>query len=83
MHIFLDTANIDQIRQADRLGVISGVTTNPSLLSKEATADYETVTKTICSIISGPVSVEVLAEDAESMIEEARLKASWAPNVKW
>ena len=81
MHIFLDTANIDQIRQAARLGIISGVTTNPSLVSKEATADYETVTKTICSIISGPVSVEVLAEDAESMIEEARLKASWAPNV--
>ncbi len=81
MHIFLDTANIDQIRQAARLGIISGVTTNPSLLSKEATSDYETVTKTICSIIGGPVSVEVLAEDAESMIEEARLKASWAPNV--
>ena len=81
MQIFLDTANIDQIRQAAKLGIISGVTTNPSLLSKEATSDYETVTKTICSIISGPVSVEVLAEDAESMIEEARLKASWAPNV--
>jgi transaldolase len=81
MQIFLDTANIDQIRQAARLGIISGVTTNPTLLSKEATSDYETVTKTICSIISGPVSVEVLAEDAESMIAEARLKASWAPNV--
>ncbi len=81
MQIFLDTANIDQIRQAAKLGIISGVTTNPSLLSKEATSDYETVTKTICSIVSGPVSVEVLAEDAESMIEEARLKSSWAPNV--
>jgi len=81
MQIFLDTANIDQIRQAAKLGIISGVTTNPSLLSKESTSDYETVTKTICSIISGPVSVEVLSEDAESMIEEARLKASWAPNV--
>jgi transaldolase len=81
MQIFLDTANIDQIRQAAELGIISGVTTNPSLVSKEATADYETVTKKICSIISGPVSVEVLAEDADAMIEEARLKASWAPNV--
>ena len=81
MRIFLDTANIDQIRQAAKLGIISGVTTNPSLVSKEATADYEAVTKTICSIIGGPVSVEVLAEDAESMIEEARIKASWAPNV--
>jgi len=81
MQIFLDTANIDQIKQAAQLGIISGVTTNPSLLSKEATADYETVTKKICSIIEGPVSVEVLAEDAEAMIKEARVKAAWAPNV--
>jgi transaldolase len=81
MRIFVDTANIDQIRKAASLGVISGVTTNPSLLSKEATSDYETVTKTICSIVDGPVSVEVLSEDADSMIAEARLKASWAPNV--
>jgi len=81
MRIFLDTANIDQIRQAARLGIIGGVTTNPTLLSKEAASDYEKVTRTICSIISGPVSVEVLAEDAKSIIEEARIKASWAPNV--
>lgn len=81
MQIFLDTANIDNIKQAAELGIISGVTTNPTLLSKESTADYETVTKKICSIVSGPVSVEVLTEDAKSMIEEARLKASWAPNV--
>lgn len=81
MKIFLDTANIDQIKKAAQLGIISGVTTNPSLLSKEATSDYETVTKNICSIINGPVSVEVLSEDAESMIEEARTKAAWAENV--
>lgn len=81
MRIFLDTANIDQIREAVSLGVISGVTTNPTLVAKEGTADYETVVKTICSIVSGSVSAEVLAEDAESMIEEARIKASWAPNV--
>jgi transaldolase len=81
MQIFLDTANIDNIRQAAELGIISGVTTNPTLLSKESTADYKTVTKKICAIVSGPVSVEVLAEDAKSMIEEARVKASWAPNV--
>jgi transaldolase len=81
MQIFLDTANIDQIKDAARLGIISGVTTNPSLLSKEATADYKAVTKKICSIISGPVSVEVLAEDAATMIKEARVKAAWAPNV--
>ncbi|MGD0795037.1 MAG: fructose-6-phosphate aldolase [Dehalococcoidales bacterium] len=81
MKIFLDTANIEQVRQAARLGIISGVTTNPSLLAKESTADYETVTKKICSIVDGPVSVEVLAEDAEGMIKEARAKAAWAPNV--
>ena len=81
MQIFLDTANIENIKRAAELGIISGVTTNPTLLSKESTADYETVTKKICSIIDGPVSVEVLAEDAKSMIEEARVKASWAPNV--
>jgi transaldolase len=81
MQIFLDTANIDQIKQAAKLGIISGVTTNPSLLSKEGTADYEAITKKICSIISGPVSVEVLAEEADAMIKEARTKAAWAPNV--
>ncbi len=84
MRIFLDTANIDQIKKAVKMGVISGVTTNPSLVAKEATADYETVVKTICGIVSGPdssVSAEVLSEDAESMIEEGRIKASWAPNV--
>jgi len=81
MRIFLDTANVEQIRQGAKLGIISGVTTNPSLVSKEATDDYETVVKTICSIVSGSVSAEVLAEDAEAMIEEAQIKASWAPNV--
>lgn len=84
MRIFLDTANIDQIKKAHKLGIISGVTTNPSLIAKEATADYEAVVKTICSIITAPdssVSVEVLAEDTESMIKEARVKASWASNV--
>jgi transaldolase len=81
MQIFLDTANIDQIKQAAKLGIISGVTTNPSLLAKETTNDYETVTKKICAIISGPVSVEVLSETAEEMIKEARVKAAWAPNV--
>ena len=81
MRIFLDTANIDQIRQAAKLGIISGVTTNPSLMSKEGTTDYEKVVKTICSIIPGSVSAEVLAEDTESMLKEARIKASWAPNV--
>ena len=81
MEIFLDTANIEQIKQAAGLGVITGVTTNPSLLAKEGHADYEKATKQICEIIDGPVSVEVLSEDAGAMIKEARVKAAWAPNV--
>ena len=81
MQIFLDTANIEQIKQAARLGVISGVTTNPSLVSKEGRADYEAVVKEICSIIPGPISVEVLVENANDMVEEAQKIAAWAPNV--
>jgi len=81
MRIFLDTANIDQIRQAAKLGIISGVTTNPSLVSKEATADYEATIKEICSIISGPISAEVLVEGVEPMIEQARSISTWAPNI--
>ncbi|TET25855.1 MAG: fructose-6-phosphate aldolase [Dehalococcoidia bacterium] len=81
MRIFLDTANIDQIRQAAKLGIISGVTTNPSLVSREGTADYEAIIKEICSIIPGPISVEVLVEGVEPMIEQAQLISSWAPNI--
>ncbi len=81
MRIFLDTANIDQIRQASKLGIISGVTTNPSLVSKEATTDYEATIKEICSIISGPISAEVLVEGVEPMIEQARRISTWAPNI--
>ncbi|MDO8567138.1 MAG: fructose-6-phosphate aldolase [Dehalococcoidales bacterium] len=81
MLIFLDTANVEQIRQAARMGILAGVTTNPSLVSKESTSDYEKVVKSICAIVSGSVSAEVLSEDTESMIKEARVKASWAPNV--
>jgi transaldolase len=81
MRIFLDTANIDQLRQAARLGIISGVTTNPSLVSKEGMADYQAAIKEICSIIPGPVSAEVLVTGAQAMIEQARHIATWAPNV--
>lgn len=81
MRIFLDTANIDQIRQAAKLGVVSGVTTNPSLVSKEGATDYEATIKEICSIIPGPISTEVLVEGVEPMIEQARQISTWAPNV--
>ena len=81
MRIFLDTANIDEIKKAVKLGVICGVTTNPSLVSKESATDYEAVTREICAIVPGPVSVEVLVEEAQDMIEQARKIAAWAPNV--
>ncbi len=81
MRIFLDTANIDQIRQGAKLGVVSGVTTNPSLVSKEGLADYTAVVKEICSIVPGPVSAEVVVEGVQAMIEQAREIATWAPNV--
>ncbi|MBI2288114.1 MAG: fructose-6-phosphate aldolase [Chloroflexi bacterium] len=81
MRIFLDTANIDQIKQAVKLGVISGVTTNPSLVSKEGVADYAATIKEICSIGPGPISVEVLVEGVKPMIEQARQISTWAPNI--
>ncbi len=81
MRIFLDTANIDQIKQAAKLGIISGVTTNPTLVSKEKAADYQATIKEICSIISGPISAEVLVEGVEPMIEQARKISTWAPNI--
>ena len=81
MRIFLDTANIEQIRKAAKLGIISGVTTNPSLVSQEGQADYQAAIKEICSIIPGPISAEVLGEEVESMIEQARDISTWAPNI--
>ena len=81
MRLFLDTANIDQIKEVAKLGIISGVTTNPSLMSKEAPADYEAAVKEICSVIPGPISAEVVVEEAEAMIEQARTISTWAPNV--
>lgn len=81
MRIFLDTANLGQIREGARLGIVSGVTTNPSLMMKEGLADYETTVKDICKIISGPVSVEVTAEDPAGMLAQARRMAKWADNA--
>lgn len=81
MRIFLDTANIEQLKQAARLGVVSGVTTNPSLVSQEGKADYEAIIKEICSIIPGPISTEVLVEGVEPMTEQARQIATWADNI--
>jgi transaldolase len=81
MRIFLDTANIDEIRQAAKLGVISGVTTNPSLVAKEKRADMKAVVREISSIVNGPISAEVLSMEPQAMIREARDVSSWSPNV--
>lgn len=81
MRIFLDTASIEQVRQAVKLGVISGVTTNPSLVAKEGKVDYQTVIKEICSIVPGPVSAEVVVTGAKEIVEQARQLAGWASNV--
>ncbi len=81
MRIFLDTANIDEIREASKLGVMRGVTTNPSLLAKERTADMKAVVQEIASIVDGPISAEVLSLEPEAMIREARQVSSWASNV--
>ena len=81
MRLFLDTANIDQIRHGVKLGVISGVTTNPSLISKEGKVDYRKLVKEICSIVPGPVSTEVLSQNASGMVTEAREIAKWAENI--
>ena len=81
MRVFLDTANINEIRQAAKLGVISGVTTNHSLVAKEKQADMKVVIQEISSIVDGPISAEVLSLEPEAMIQEARDVSSWSPNV--
>lgn len=70
MKLFIDTANIDEIKAANDLGVICGVTTNPSLIAKEG-RDFKTVIKEITAIVDGPISAEVISLEAEGMIEEA------------
>jgi transaldolase len=81
MKIFLDTADIEEIRVAARWGVLDGVTTNPSLFAKTSGKSYEDVLKEICGITSGPVSAEVVAEDVDGMLSEGRAFAKLAPNI--
>ena len=81
MQLFLDTANIEHIRHGVRMGVVTGVTTNPSLISKEGKVDYKRHVQEICSIVPGPVSTEVVSQDVSGMVTEARKIASWAKNV--
>lgn len=80
MKFFIDTANIDEIKKANELGLLDGVTTNPTLVSREK-RDFEELIKEICEVVDGPVSAEVTSLDAEGMVEEARHLAKIAPNV--
>ncbi len=81
MQLFVDTANLDEIREAATMGVVSGVTTNPTLLAKNGSGDVESVIKEICQLIPGPVSMECVSDDAPGMLEEGRKFAKWAENV--
>ncbi len=80
MKLFIDTANVDEIRSAAELGVICGVTTNPSLIAKEGKV-FEDVIKEITTIVDGPISAEVVAADAAGMVAEARELAKIHKNI--
>lgn len=81
MKFFIDTANLDEIREANELGMIDGVTTNPSLVAKEGDVDFKERIAAICQIVKGDVSAEVTALDTEGMLREGRELAKIAPNV--
>lgn len=80
MKFFIDTANIDEIKEAAKMGMVDGVTTNPSLISKEG-RDFEEVIKEICEIVDGPISAEVISTDTEGMVKEARHLAGIHDNI--
>lgn len=81
MKFFIDTANLDEIREANDMGLIDGVTTNPSLIAKEKDVDFKQHIEKICAIVKGDVSAEVTAIDVEGMLREGRELAKIAPNV--
>lgn len=80
MKLYLDTANIEEIKRINKLGLVDGVTTNPSLIAKE-NKDFKGVIKEICDIVDGPVSAEVIGTTVKDMIKEGRQLSKWASNV--
>jgi transaldolase len=80
MKLFIDTANINEIKEANALGIIDGVTTNPTLIAREG-RDFITVVKEICSIVDGPISAEVISLKSDEMIKEARALAKIHKNI--
>ena len=81
MKFFLDTANLNEIREAASYGFLDGITTNPTLVSKEGNVDFKQHIAAICEIVQGPVSAEVTSQDVEGMLREGREYAKIAPNV--
>ena len=81
MKFFIDTADLDEIREANELGMIDGVTTNPSLIAKEGDVDFREHIAKICDLVKGDVSAEVTALDTDGMLEQGRELAKIAPNV--
>ncbi|HEX8249356.1 MAG TPA: fructose-6-phosphate aldolase [Pyrinomonadaceae bacterium] len=81
MKFFIDTANLDEIREASEMGLIDGVTTNPSLIAKEKDVNFEEHIAKICEMVTGDVSVEVTSLETAGMLEEGRKYAKIAPNV--
>jgi transaldolase len=81
MKFFIDTANLQEIREAAAFGIADGVTTNPSLIAKEGSVDFKQHIAAICEIVRGPVSAEVTSTDVEGMLREGREYARIAPNV--
>ena len=81
MKFFIDTANLDEIKEANELGMIDGVTTNPSLVAKEGDVDFREHIAKICAIVEGDISAEVTALDTEGMLREGRELAKIADNV--
>lgn len=80
MKLFIDTANVEHIREVASWGVLEGVTTNPSLIAKEG-RDFRQVIEEICEIVDGPISAEAVSLDAEGMLREAREYSQWHQNV--
>jgi transaldolase len=81
MRLFLDTADIDEIREVHRMGVLAGVTTNPSLMAKVSGKSYRDRVVEICELIQGPVSAECTSRDVAGLLEEGRQIASWHKDV--
>lgn len=81
MKLFIDTADIKEIEQAVDWGIISGATTNPTLVSTQGKVDFKSHIQRICELVQGPVSAEVISLDAENMLKEAREIAAWSPHV--